>query len=78
MEANQPIMLFGSIVIMKNYRCLPTVIWSENNCIEGNNHIVIGDQNYYVSGDGYLMPARKGQQPPDLRYFKDTERCGQK
>jgi hypothetical protein len=56
--------------VMKNYRRLPTVIWSENNCIEGNNHVVIGDQNYYVSGDGYLMPARKGQQPPDLRYFK--------
>jgi len=60
--------------VMKNYRRLPTVIWSENNCIEGNNHIVIGDQNYYVSGDGYLMPARKGQQPPDLRYFKAPEK----
>ena len=21
-------------------------------------------------GDGYLMPARKDQPPPDLRYFK--------
>lgn len=35
------------------------MIWSENNCIEGNDHVVIGDQNYYVSGDGYLMPAGK-------------------
>ena len=60
--------------VMKNYRRLSTVIWSENNCIEGNNHVVVGDQNYYISGDGYLMPARKGQQPPDLRYFKAPEK----
>jgi hypothetical protein len=25
---------------------------------------------HFVSGDGYLMPARKDQEPPDLRYFK--------
>jgi hypothetical protein len=30
---------------------------------------VIGDQNYVVGGDGLLMPVRKGQPPPDLRYF---------
>ena len=59
---------------MKNYRRLPSVIWMEDNCTEGNNHIVIGEQNYFVSGDGYLMPARKGQQPPDLRYFKNYNR----
>jgi len=22
--------------------------------------------------DGYLMPTKKGQAPPDLRYFKTT------
>ena len=60
--------------VMKNYRRLPSVIWVEDNCAEGNNHIVIGDQNYFVSGDGYLMPTRKGQQAPDLRYFKNYNR----
>jgi hypothetical protein len=25
-----------------------------------------------MSADGYLMPAKKGQQPPDLRYFNTT------
>ena len=25
-----------------------------------------------ASADGYLMPARKDQLPPDLRYFKQT------
>ncbi len=47
-----------------------TVIWQEDNCNENNHHILIGKQNYFVDGDGYLMPARKNQQPPDLRYFK--------
>jgi hypothetical protein len=29
----------------------------------------IGNENYMLSGDGFLMPTRKGQSPPDLRYF---------
>jgi hypothetical protein len=46
------------------------VHWFEDNCNENNHHIVIGKDNYFVSGDGYLMPTRKDQAPPDLRYFK--------
>jgi hypothetical protein len=64
--------------VMKNYRRDRNVRWMENNCTEGNMHVVIGDQNYFLSGDGYLMPARKGQQPPDLRYFRAAERRSQK
>jgi hypothetical protein len=44
-------------------------IWYENNCQEGNNHIVIGNDNYVLSADGKLMPTRKNQAPPDLSYF---------
>jgi hypothetical protein len=44
-------------------------IWSENSCALGNNHVAIGAENYMISGDGYLMPVRKNQAPPDLRYF---------
>ena len=29
----------------------------------------VGKENYMISGDGYLMPVRKDQPPPDLRYF---------
>ena len=54
----------------KRYRHLDNVIWFEDNCNENNHHIVIGKQNYYTSADGYLMPARKDQAPPDLKYFK--------
>jgi hypothetical protein len=44
-------------------------VWPEAVCGEGNAHIDIGGQNYMLSADGQLMPARKGQKPPDLRYF---------
>jgi hypothetical protein len=54
----------------KNFRRSRNVMWTENNCTEGNNHVVIGNENYYLSGEGHLMPARKDQPPPDLRYFK--------
>jgi len=36
--------------------------------------IIIGKENYFLSGDGFLMPARKDQAPPDLRYFKPTRK----
>jgi hypothetical protein len=64
--------------VMKSYRRERDVRWTENNCTEGNMHVVIGDQNYFLSGDGYLMPARKGQQPPDARYFRAAEKRLQK
>jgi hypothetical protein len=44
--------------------------WREDVCAEGNMHVGIGKENYFLSADGYLMPAKKDQPPPDLRYFK--------
>ena len=46
--------------------------WPEYVCNENNAQINVGKENYYLSADGYLMPARKDQAPPDLRYFKPT------
>jgi hypothetical protein len=40
----------------------------------GNNQVVVGKENYFLSGDGLLMPAKKDQAPPDLRYFKQTSK----
>ena len=60
--------------VTKNYRRDPKVIWFENNCIEGNNHVAVGKETYFLSGDGYLMPSKKNQAPPDLRYFKQTQK----
>jgi hypothetical protein len=43
-------------------------------CGEGNNHVGIGKENYFLSADGYLMPTKRDQSPPDLRYFKKYDR----
>ena len=43
-------------------------------CAENNDHVGIGPENYMVSADGFLMPTRKDQPPPDLRYFKNAGR----
>jgi hypothetical protein len=60
--------------VMKNYRRVDKVTWTENNCVEGNQHVTIGKENYLLSADGYLMPTRKGQQPPDPRYFNQAKK----
>jgi hypothetical protein len=31
--------------------------------------VLIGNEHYMISADGLLMPAKKNQAPPDLRYF---------
>src|SRR5262249_32414601 len=46
----------------------PRAQWSEYYCGENNAQIVIGDEHYFLA-NGFLMPVRKGQKPPDLRYF---------
>jgi len=58
--------------VKRSYRrdTRPQPIWSEYICTEDNHHVRIGDENYMVGSDGLLMPVRKGQRPPDLRYFK--------
>jgi hypothetical protein len=52
----------------------PYPAFSRISCMEGTNDVVIGKENYYLSADGLLMPARKDQPPPDLRYFKKVTR----
>ena len=46
--------------------------WREFYCVDGVVNVVIGKENYFLSADGLLMPAKKDQAPPDLRYFKQT------
>ena len=43
--------------------------WPESVCTEVNNSVFIGKEYYFMSADGYLMPSKKGQKPPDARYF---------
>jgi hypothetical protein len=52
----------------------PRPIWIEYICAEGQQLVHIGDQGYMLSADGYLMPTKKDQAPPDLKYFKQTQK----
>jgi hypothetical protein len=64
-------------VVNKVYRRVVTdkpIWWDHSVCGEGNAHVGIGKEVYYLDGDGLLMPAMKDQPPPDLRYFKKYNR----
>ena len=49
--------------VMKRYArdTDPKPNWIEAVCTENNPHVHIQNDNYFVSADGLLMPARKGQ-----------------
>jgi hypothetical protein len=49
-------------------------IWPEYYIAEGNAQVVIGKENYFLSSEGLLMPTKKNQAPPDLRYFTSSQR----
>jgi hypothetical protein len=38
-------------------------------CAEGTQHVRINGKTFMLSAEGELMPAKKGQAPPSLRYF---------
>src|SRR6202030_2139185 len=48
--------------------------FSRVSCMENTHQAVIGKENYFLSADGTLMPAKKDQAPPDLRFFKRTQK----
>jgi hypothetical protein len=54
----------------------PRFRWGEVSCAENqrNSMVAIGKESYFMSADGLLMPVRKDQPPPDLRYFKRTQK----
>jgi hypothetical protein len=68
--------------ITKTYRRDP----SRRNRIGGarrfvprnNPHVKIGEEVYMISADGQLMPTRKDQPPPSLRYFQPPQQRTQR
>jgi hypothetical protein len=52
----------------------PLANWPEYYIAEGNGQIMIDKENYFLSGEGLLMPAKRNQAPPDLRYFNSTQK----
>jgi hypothetical protein len=49
-------------------------VWRSETCSEDNSLVRIGKDGYFLSAEGYLMPVKKNQPPPDLRYFKQTQK----
>ncbi len=67
--------LTGPWTVTKTYRRDPKVkqpTWHSAVCASDNALVRIHEDAYFVSPDGYLMPIKKDQAPPDLRYFKQT------
>jgi hypothetical protein len=60
--------------IDKTFRPLKNRDLVQNICTVGNMHVQIGQDAYFLSADGLLMPTRKGQAPPDLKYFKQSQK----
>ncbi len=59
--------------VTKTYRRDPKVkepVWHSAVCAADNSLVRIGEDAFYMSPDGYIMPIKKNQAPPDLRYFK--------
>jgi hypothetical protein len=58
--------------VLKTYRRDPSPhpVWQEYYCSGDQELIKIGKETYYRGGDDNLMPTRKDQPPPDLRFFK--------
>jgi hypothetical protein len=87
LDKNDPNLLHDEITVFdhaltrpwsvdKTYRRNPNPYpnWSRTSCTEGTNYVVVGTDVYFLSGDGFLMPTKKDQAPPDLRYFKQAPR----
>jgi hypothetical protein len=55
----------------RTYRRNPTPqpVWYEEACPATNSMVKVGNDAYYLSPEGLLMPTRKDQPPPDTRYF---------
>jgi hypothetical protein len=87
LDKNDPNLLHDEITVLdhaltrpwsvdKTYKRNPNPYpnFSRVSCMEGTNQIVIDKENYFLSAEGLLMPAKKDQPPPDLKYFKQTQK----
>jgi hypothetical protein len=59
--------------VTRHYQRVPDGEWDFVDCAENNPHVVIGGETYMMSADGFLMPTKTGQPPPDLRYFSQAK-----
>lgn len=52
----------------------PKASWHTSTCADDNSWVRIGKESYYKSADGELMPIKKDQPPPNLKYFKPAQK----
>jgi len=60
--------------VAKKFRRTRDPVWSDYDCNEGNQHVAIDKESYFLSAEGLLMPTKKNQSPPDLRYFNQARK----
>jgi hypothetical protein len=60
--------------VLKTYRRAPDKYpeWPEDSC-DSEGMVMIGNATYFRAADGALMPTRKGQPPPSLKYFPQAK-----
>jgi hypothetical protein len=87
LDRNDPNLLHDEITVIDHALTRPWMVdkryvrnpdphpnWIEHICAENNTQIKIGNEHYFLSADGRLMPTRKDQAPPDLSYFKSPRK----
>jgi hypothetical protein len=47
-------------------------VWVSDICPDDGTHLRIGKDTFFLSSDHLLMPTRKDQPAPDLKYFTQT------
>jgi hypothetical protein len=59
--------------VKRSYQRKRNPEWEEVVCSEHNRHVTIGTEIFAIGNDDRLMPTRKGQPAPDLRYFPNRK-----
>jgi hypothetical protein len=60
--------------VTRTYHRVRNPVWVEHVCTEDNHYVFVGPETYVISADGHLMPTKKNQSPPDLRYFDQAQK----
>jgi len=61
-------------IVTRSYSRNHKPLWMETPCEESNQYVLIGGDTYVISVDGFLMPTKKNQPPPDLKNFNRSQK----
>jgi hypothetical protein len=59
--------------VTRSYRRERNPVWPDEPCSEGNRYLILGKETYFVGAGGQLMPTRKDQPSPDLKFFTEQK-----